>query len=74
MPFTCLSAVAPSPISVAPFTGATRLPSFTRYASVQEKTNLPLVMSTWPPPKPTAWMPSFMSATTSAGSESPASM
>ena len=47
-------ACGPSPISVAPFTGAPRLPSFTIYASVQENTNLPLVISTCPPPKPTA--------------------
>ena len=35
-------------------TGAVTLPSSIRYASDAEKTNFPLVMSTWPPPKFTA--------------------
>ena len=30
-----------------------------RYASLAENTNLPLVMSTWPPPKLTAYRPLF---------------
>ena len=37
----CLSAVAPSPINVAPLSGAPIVPFLTRYASVHEKTNLP---------------------------------
>ena len=41
----------PLPISVAPFTGYKILPFSTQKASLAEKTNLPLVMSTWPPPK-----------------------
>ena len=40
-----LRAEAPSPIRVAPFTGGPTLPSLTLYASVHEKTNLPLVIS-----------------------------
>ena len=36
------------------FTGVVTLPFFIRYASDAEKTNFPLVMSTWPPPKFTA--------------------
>ena len=35
-------------------TGAVTLPSSIRYASDAENTNLPFVMSTWPPPKFTA--------------------
>ena len=49
-----LRADAPSPINVAPLTASSILPFLTRYASVQEKTNFPLVISTCPPPKPTA--------------------
>ena len=45
------STSGPLPISVAPFTGRVILPSSIRYASLAEKTNLPLVMSTCPPPK-----------------------
>src|SRR5262249_5216842 len=44
----------PLPIRVAPFTGRVTAPCSIRYASLAEKTNLPLVMSTWPPPKDTA--------------------
>lgn len=41
----------PEPINVAPFTGRVILPSSIKYASDAEKTNLPEVISTWPPPK-----------------------
>src|SRR5580658_3735766 len=51
---TYFSASGPLPINVAPLTGRVTLPSSIRYASLAEKTNLPLVMSTWPPPKFTA--------------------
>src|SRR6185437_2008765 len=51
---TYFSDSGPLPISVAPFTGAVTLPSSIRYASLAEKTNLPFVMSTCPPPKFTA--------------------
>src|SRR5439155_7774865 len=51
---TRVSASGPLPISVAPFTGAVTLPFSIRYASLAENTNLPLVMSTCPPPKATA--------------------
>src|SRR5580658_6360356 len=51
---TYLSASGPLPISIASRTGAVILPSSIRYASDAEKTNLPLVMSTDPPPKFTA--------------------
>jgi len=47
---TRVSTVGPSPIRVAPFSGSQTFPPRMRYASVQEKTNLPLVMSTCPPP------------------------
>src|SRR4030095_16347926 len=48
---TLVSASGPLPISVAPFTGYVSLPSSIIHASPAENTNLPLVMSTWPPPK-----------------------
>ncbi len=48
---TRVSASGPLPISVAPLTGYWILPFSTQNASLAEKTNLPLVMSTWPPPK-----------------------
>src|SRR6185369_14899940 len=51
---TRVSASGPLPISVAPLTGAVTRPFSIRYASLAEKTNRPLVMSTWPPPKFTA--------------------
>src|SRR5207245_9002466 len=51
---TRVSASGPLPMSVAPLTGAVTRPSSIRYASLAEKTNLPLVMSTWPPPNATA--------------------
>ena len=47
----CCMASIPEPISVAPFTALVTLPFSIRYASDVEKTNLPEVMSTWPPPK-----------------------
>src|SRR5579871_4299215 len=49
---TRVSAEGPSPIRVAPLTGVLIFPSSIRYASVHWNTNLPLVMSTWPPAKP----------------------
>ena len=51
---TRVSTSGPLPISVAPLTGRVSLPFSIRYASLAENTNLPLVMSTWPPPKLTA--------------------
>ena len=50
------------------------MPFSTQNASLAEKTNLPLVMSTWPPPKLVAYSPRSMLATISAGSRSPPSM
>src|SRR5471032_2429529 len=44
------------------------------YASLAENTNLPFVMSTWPPPKLTAYRPFLTEARISSGSLSPASM
>src|SRR5206468_7773457 len=51
---TRLRTSGPEPISVAPLTGAVTRPSSIRYAWLAENTNLPLVMSTWPPPNATA--------------------
>src|SRR6516162_8101556 len=51
---TLVSASGPLPIKVAPFTAGPILPSSIRYASDAENTNLPEVISTWPPPKWTA--------------------
>ena len=48
---TRVSASGPLPMKVAPLTGRRSLPASMRYASLAEKTNLPLVMSTCPPPK-----------------------
>jgi hypothetical protein len=48
---TRVSASGPLPMIVAPFTGYWILPFSTQKASLAENTNLPLVMSTWPPPK-----------------------
>ena len=48
---TRVSASGPLPISVAPLTGAVSRPSSICQASAMLNTNLPLVMSTWPPPK-----------------------
>ena len=72
--FTRCIVSGPLPISVAPFTGAVILPSSMRYASVAENTYLPLVMSTWPPPKLTAYRPFFTERIISCGSCVPASM
>jgi hypothetical protein len=47
---------------VAPLTGYWILPFSTQKASLAEKTNLPLVMSTWPPPKLVAYRPRLMLA------------
>ena len=47
---TRVSTSGPLPISDAPFTGAPSRPFSIRYASLAANTNLPLVMSTWPPP------------------------
>src|SRR3954468_7671943 len=71
---TRVSASGPLPMSVAPFTGCVTLPSSMRYASAVENTNLPLVMSTWPPPKLVAYRPFFTLAIISLGSCEPASM
>src|SRR5471030_2651305 len=71
---TYLSDSGPLPISVAPFTGYVILPFSIMYASDAENTNLPLVMSTWPPPKFTAYKPFFTDARISPGSLSPLSM
>src|SRR6185369_5447324 len=49
-----VSTSGPLPMRVAPRTGRVTLPPSMRYASLAEKTNLPLVMSTCPPPKLTA--------------------
>src|SRR5438132_212432 len=46
-----VSTSGPLPMSVAPRTGRVTLPPSIRYASLAEKTNFPLVMSTCPPPK-----------------------
>ncbi|MCY1374061.1 hypothetical protein D9M69_613760 [compost metagenome] len=59
---------------VAPFTGYWILPFSTQKASLAENTNLPLVMSTCPPPKLVAYRPFLMLATISCGSLSPPSM
>ncbi len=48
---TCVNASGPFPISVAPLIGRVTLPFSIMYASAMLNTNLPLVMSTWPPPK-----------------------
>ena len=48
---TRVRASGPLPMIVAPFTGYCTLPFSTQNASLAETTNLPLVMSTWPPPK-----------------------
>src|SRR4029079_10770540 len=50
IPFTRVSTVGPSPISVAPLTGSAILPPRIRYASVDAQNKLPLVMATVPPP------------------------
>jgi uncharacterized repeat protein (TIGR01451 family) len=47
----CFNASGPFPMSDAPRNGRVNLPSSIRYDSVAEKTKLPDVMSTWPPPK-----------------------
>src|SRR5438477_2228591 len=54
MRVTRVSASGPLPMSVAPFTGYWMRPFSIQYASEAENTNLPLVMSTSPPPKFTA--------------------
>ena len=59
MPITLVSAVGPSPISVAPLIGAPRRPFSFLFASVQEQTNLPAPMSTGPPPHCLAETPPF---------------
>src|SRR5574337_184476 len=64
----------PWPISVAPLTGFVIFPSSIMYASLAEKTNLPLVMSTWPPPKVTAYRPCLTEPMISSEVESPGSM
>src|SRR5205814_3062972 len=51
---TLVIASGPLPISVAPLTAAPTFPSSIRYASEAEKTNLPEVISTLPPPNLTA--------------------
>ena len=51
---TRVRASGPLPMSVAPFTGYCSLPPSIHHASAAENTNLPLVMSTSPPPKLTA--------------------
>ena len=51
MPVTRVRTLGPSPIKVAPLIGAPSLPFSILYASVQLNTNLPLVISTCPPPK-----------------------
>ena len=61
-------------MSVAPLTGYWILPFSTQNASLAENTNLPLVMSTWPPPKLVAYRPRLMLATISSCVLSPASM
>src|SRR6185503_9840003 len=71
---TCVSASGPLPMRVAPFTGYWTRPFSIQYASEAENTNLPLVMSTSPPPKFTAYRPRSTEATISSGSRSPPSM
>jgi CRP-like cAMP-binding protein len=51
---TWFIASGPLPISVAPLTGVADLAVLDQVGLGIEKTNLPLVMSTWPPPKLTA--------------------
>ena len=48
---TRVRASGPLPISVAPLTGWVIFPFSIMYASAMLNTNLPFVMSTWPPPK-----------------------
>ena len=48
----------PLPIRVAPFTGAVTLAVLDQVGLGRLNTYLPLVMSTWPPPKLTAYSPS----------------
>ena len=50
------------------------MPFSTFHASEAENTNLPLVMSTWPPPKFAAYRPRFTEPMISAGSWLPASI
>src|SRR5256884_1681240 len=57
-----------------PFTGRPSLPPSIRYASLAEKTNLPLVMSTCPPPNETAQRPRSTERRMSSGASSPASI
>ena len=71
---TRVSASGPLPMMVAPFTGYWILPFSTQYASDAENTNLPLVMSTCPPPKFTAYSPRSSDARISSGSCLPPSM
>jgi len=71
---TCVSTSGPLPISIAPLTGTVFLPFSIRYASLAEKTNLPDVMSTWPPPKFGAYKPRSTDAMISSGSYLPGSM
>ena len=64
----------PLPISVAHFTGDPIFQFSIRYASLAENTNFPEVMSTWPPPKLTAYSPFFTEAMISSGGRVPARM
>ena len=61
-------------MSVAPFTGAVTFPFSIRYASLAENTKRPDVMSTWPPPKFTAYSPLSTDAMISSRACGPASM
>ena len=64
---TRVSTSGPLPIRVAPLIGAVICPFSMRYASDAEKTNLPFVMSTCPPPKLTAYTPFFTERIMSSG-------
>src|SRR5262249_4847601 len=63
---TRVSASGPLPMMVAPFTGYWMRPFSIQNASLAENTNLPLVMSTWPPPKLVAYRPRCTDATISS--------
>src|SRR5262249_8004173 len=69
-----VSTSGPLPMSVAPLTGRVTLPPSIKYASLAEKTNLPLVISTCPPPKETAYRPRGTDLMMSSGVASRGSM
>ena len=71
---TRVSASGPLPIRVAPLRGAVSRPFSISQAWLALNTNLPLVMSTWPPPNCAAYTPLFTERMISSGSWGPFSM